>query len=179
MPPKKATIEIRPDHHPNNIPIVDNGRVKFTKWHRGSKKYYRGNDKETIWNQDLFRRGLLESEQRYLTEIHNGTHKSIAMYPGFGPDTFQPPRSATSTPLGMWGRSATPEYAKPERPPPPHVSALRHLKTFNSTLSAGLGSLKESLQSTNRGLDTCLATWHQRDRHRSQRRPPRPRSSMY
>jgi len=164
-------------------------------------RYYHGSSKDTIWNQDQYRRSLLESEQRsptctcqsgeqcimsptchlppdhavlcarYLQQIENGTHKSLAMYPGFNNrDAFPAPSQRTSTPIGHWGR----EQWTDQRPktPPAHVSALQHLRTFNTTLSAGLGNLRESLQSTNRGLDSCLSTY---DARRSR---PRPRSTM-
>ena len=108
---------------------------------------------------------------RYLQQIENGTHKSLAMYPGFNNrDAFPAPSQRTSTPIGHWGRE---QWTDPRpKTPPAHVSALQHLRTFNTTLSAGLGNLRESLQSTNRGLDSCLSTW---DARRSR---PRPRSTM-
>merc|ERR1712070_242735 len=168
MPPKgakKEKVEIIPEFHPFNIPVLDRGRCKFNRWHK-TKKYYRGSRGDTIWNQDLFRRGLLESEQRYLQEIDAGTHKSLALYPGRlkSQNHFPPPSQRTTTPIGHWGDEQWTERA---RTPPAHISALQHLKTFNTTLSAGLGNLRESLQSTNKGLDSCLQTWHHRPRPRS------------
>merc|ERR1711871_972230 len=77
---KKQPVEIRAEFWPTNIPNLDRGRIRYPKWHH-TTKYYRGSPTMNIWQQDLYRRSLLERETTYLDAIHNGTHSSLAKFP--------------------------------------------------------------------------------------------------
>jgi len=122
----------------------------FPKWgnygENPGSKYYRGNKRETVWNQDLMKRTLNQKESDFLVSIQAGTHPSQGLLRDAGRNPII--HTARSKRSGASSRNSS--VASSTRV----NAAINELTSFNSNLREELQSLKGYLAQTNAKLES-------------------------